>query len=240
MDLTFGEYLRAIITADVDLVPDDDRNYRIAFIEAFRRRGIYPRDVRSLSVDSLRWQQVTDKNASREHFERIGHHLREYVQATFGVRRNRREVYESERNIRAKLHEVIRQHPIELMDQFEETTGLVLQPERVPAGLKIREGGVPVFEVHAARPARRAGPDGDSVHQMVLTMTQRRRVPIDPSGPANIDNEFWFRGGCTVILDLDTLELQYAIRKRITSEARLGGNGSSYKVCRCFVACDLL
>jgi hypothetical protein len=65
VDLSFGEYLRAVVTADVDLVPDDDLTYRIAFIEAFRRRGIYPRNVRSLSVDSLRWQQVTDKSASR-------------------------------------------------------------------------------------------------------------------------------------------------------------------------------
>ena len=31
MDLTFGEYLRAIITADKDLVPNDTRGYRVAF-----------------------------------------------------------------------------------------------------------------------------------------------------------------------------------------------------------------
>ena len=55
VDLTFGEYLRALITADYDLVRDDDRGYRIALIEAFRRRGIFPDDVRTLSEDSLRW-----------------------------------------------------------------------------------------------------------------------------------------------------------------------------------------
>jgi len=53
VDINFGDYLRAVITADIDLVPDDDLGYRIAFIEAFRRRGIYPRDVRALSVESL-------------------------------------------------------------------------------------------------------------------------------------------------------------------------------------------
>ena len=42
VDLTFGEYLRALITADYDLVPDDDRGYRVAFVEAFRRRGHLP------------------------------------------------------------------------------------------------------------------------------------------------------------------------------------------------------
>ena len=42
VDLTFGEYLRALITADTDLVPNDKHGYRTAFIEAFRNRGIYP------------------------------------------------------------------------------------------------------------------------------------------------------------------------------------------------------
>src|SRR6185295_2458024 len=57
VDITFGEYLRALVTADWDLVPDDVRDYRIAVIEAFRRRGIYPRDVRTLAADALRWQE---------------------------------------------------------------------------------------------------------------------------------------------------------------------------------------
>lgn len=56
-DMTFGDYLRAIITADADLVPDDDKGYRVAFIEAFRRRGIYPLDIRTLSADNLRWDR---------------------------------------------------------------------------------------------------------------------------------------------------------------------------------------
>jgi hypothetical protein len=227
VDLTFGEYLRAIITADVDLVPNDDRYYRLAFIEAFRRRGIYPRDVRSLSVDSLRWQQVTDKDASREYFELIGNHLREYVQQTIGVRRefrkggDRRHIFKREREICEKLHGVIANHRPSMVDKFEEITGLVLTPDRVPDGLKTAEGGVPIFEVHSARPARRAGPDGDTVQQIVITITQRRRLPIDESRRISDENSFLFRGGCTVILDLDTLELQYAIRKRITSSNRI-------------------
>jgi hypothetical protein len=56
VDVSFGDFLRALITADCDMVPEDDRNYRVAVIEAFRRYGIYPRDVRTLSVESLRWQ----------------------------------------------------------------------------------------------------------------------------------------------------------------------------------------
>lgn len=220
VDLTFGEYLRAIITADVDLVPNDDRNYRVAFIEAFRRRGIYPRDVRSLSVDSLRWQPVSNQSESREHFERIGQHLQTFVQQTIGVRRERYQVFEHERLICDKVADAIRLQSPQLMDSFEETTGLALRPNSIPE-LRSGESAVPDFEVQSARPARRAGPDGDSVQQLVITITQERPLLIHPKGPRTKDNTFVFRGGCTVILDLDTLELKYAIRKRITSDNRI-------------------
>jgi len=58
VDLNFGEYLRAIITADVDLVVDDSRRYRLAFIDAFRKRGIYPEGIKTLSIESLRYTSL--------------------------------------------------------------------------------------------------------------------------------------------------------------------------------------
>ncbi|MDZ7639102.1 MAG: S8 family serine peptidase [Bryobacterales bacterium] len=59
-DLTFGDYLRALITLDSGLFPDDPLRYRVALIEAFRARGIYPHDVRTLSEDSLRWRRPSN------------------------------------------------------------------------------------------------------------------------------------------------------------------------------------
>ena len=53
VDLTFGDYLRALITADLNLSPDDDLGYRVAFIESFREWGIAPRGIRSMSVEAL-------------------------------------------------------------------------------------------------------------------------------------------------------------------------------------------
>src|SRR5262249_23174334 len=47
--------LRALITADLDLVPDDIWGYRTALIDAFRSRGIYPMGVSSYSEEALRW-----------------------------------------------------------------------------------------------------------------------------------------------------------------------------------------
>lgn len=40
VDITLGEYLRAIITSDKDLVPDDPWAYREAFVDAFRHYHI--------------------------------------------------------------------------------------------------------------------------------------------------------------------------------------------------------
>ena len=56
VDLTFGDYLRALITADFEVVPDDRFAYRIAFADSFRRWGIYPRHLQSLTPESLRWR----------------------------------------------------------------------------------------------------------------------------------------------------------------------------------------
>jgi hypothetical protein len=59
VDVTFGDYLRALITADHDLVAEKGVDQRRAIIEAFRRRGIFPSGVISLSENSLRWTAAT-------------------------------------------------------------------------------------------------------------------------------------------------------------------------------------
>lgn len=55
VDLKLGEYLRAIVTADYDLVPDDPWAYREAFVRAFRRYGVVIESVSDLSDDALLW-----------------------------------------------------------------------------------------------------------------------------------------------------------------------------------------
>ncbi len=58
VDITFGDYLRALVTADHDLYPSDDDHLRANLIEEFRLRGIYPMNVASLSDLSLRIEPV--------------------------------------------------------------------------------------------------------------------------------------------------------------------------------------
>jgi hypothetical protein len=55
VDIRFGEFLRAMVTADMDLVPDDSFGYREALIDAFLRRRILPRGVSNVSEGALLW-----------------------------------------------------------------------------------------------------------------------------------------------------------------------------------------
>ncbi len=58
VDMTLGEFLRAAITADRDLVPDDRWDYREAWIQAFKRRGIRPPGVATMSEATLAWSSA--------------------------------------------------------------------------------------------------------------------------------------------------------------------------------------
>lgn len=52
-DVTFGAFLRALVTADWELNPLDEFGLRASVIEACRRRGIYAVEAGSLSVNAL-------------------------------------------------------------------------------------------------------------------------------------------------------------------------------------------
>jgi len=60
VDVTFGDYLRALVTSDRDLYPEDRYGIRDALIQAFRIRGIYPENVNSLAEESLIWPEPKD------------------------------------------------------------------------------------------------------------------------------------------------------------------------------------
>lgn len=60
VDVTFGDFLRALVTADADLSPVDEVGLRGDIIESFRQRGIYPDGVRSLSEESVRFEDFSE------------------------------------------------------------------------------------------------------------------------------------------------------------------------------------
>src|SRR5262249_9419450 len=60
VDVTFGDYLRAIVTADYETVVSDDRGLRASMVEAFRVRGVRLEGVPSLGEESVRWPRRDD------------------------------------------------------------------------------------------------------------------------------------------------------------------------------------
>ena len=59
------------------------------------------------------------------------------------------------------------------------------------------------------------GPNGKTVNEVIISLTQQRKVPL-AAAPNQEDGEtFDFRGGCTLILDLSTLKLKYVVKKLI-------------------------
>src|SRR5207247_9392366 len=112
VDITFVEYLRGLITADSDLVEDDRYNYRVAFVEAFRRRGIYPLDLPTLSVDTLRWQGADLLTMTRKHpkmakeMKIIIEKLKSYVEACLYIS-DREILFKETRKQRALLHQTL-------------------------------------------------------------------------------------------------------------------------------------
>jgi hypothetical protein len=58
VDITFGSYLRAIITADFDLHPRDENGIRDALMQSFRLRGIVPEGAGYFSEGAIAWPRA--------------------------------------------------------------------------------------------------------------------------------------------------------------------------------------
>ncbi|MFL6856325.1 MAG: hypothetical protein ACJ8EB_00290 [Allosphingosinicella sp.] len=69
VDITFGDFLRALITADRDFYPDDTDGVREALMQAFRLRGIVAEDAASFSEDSLCWPEIAPGRLTVEGLE---------------------------------------------------------------------------------------------------------------------------------------------------------------------------
>ncbi len=215
VDVTFFEYLRALITADYDLVSDDRHNYRVAFVEAFRRRGIYPLNLdvpspdtpRTLAVDTLRWQGLAPSDfppkmraALEKQYRGILDELKRYADACLYLD-DRKTLFEVTREERRKLHD-------QLVAAFKALPAFAGE-----LGLDPKQK----FEVHELRRAMRVSPDGKYIPQLVVALTQTKEVKEDK---ANGTPPHVFRGGSTLVVDLSRSAIKYRIFKRITSTDR--------------------
>ena len=58
VDVTFGDFLRAVVTADFDLHPAEEAGVRDAFMQAFRLRGIFPESASFFSEGAIAWERA--------------------------------------------------------------------------------------------------------------------------------------------------------------------------------------
>lgn len=226
-DITFGDYLRALVTADYDMVPDDRLGYRVALIESFRRWGIVPEGLKTLSEEQLRWPYARlEYDQTGNVLASVAADMRNLIGDSLFVR-DRGKVFETLRAARARAHELIAaatasdENP-QQRQHFAKVTGLIMTPNTEIPGLNKKTNGMPSFEVHSVLPALRVSPSGDIIKQLIITLTQRLvHTRLDPTDKEA--GEFDFRGGSTLIFDLDgeAPALRYAITRPILDEARL-------------------
>lgn len=194
VDLKLGEYLRALITADYDLVPDDRLAYREALIDAFRLRRIYPPNVDSLSEDSLRWQSA------------------ELIEPTIPGLDFATLQFHGDPATPASAKELLRQARV---------LGGVLRSDHNLGCFGLTRNGntkldgdtVSVPSVQSIRSSRRVGPDGQVIFDLVAEVTQFRTVR-SLGGPP-----FRFFGGATVIIGPKG-EVRYVVAKNILNNTR--------------------
>lgn len=219
VDITFGEFLRALITADIDMVPKDVHHYRVAFMEAFRARDLLPHDVRTISEESLAWQTLDDPRPAW-----LDKAL-DKLNLGWDLDIGRSEIFQLHEKNRWCLWNVLKEAFIkdpDLCAQFGIQSG-------VPS-YRVDEQGIPVetpkdkgttFDVFSVRPARRMTPDGSFRTELVAAILQQRPVDVDPGNKGA--GQFWFRGGVTLIIDprKEHREVRYGIVKNIASERRI-------------------
>ena len=229
VDVTYGDYLRALITADADMVADDRYDYRSAFLEAFWRNGIKLRNVRSLSVESLLWRPP-EPEAGKLIQKFLGgpDHLREYTLGQ-GARASREALYLKMQANRTRLQEYIRSYP----DQDEAAAALgemwLSYGSKAPASIARDASGRSNLEVRYVRPLLRITSEGVILNDLLILITQVRDGYFDPARQEEVDAgrgkppsaDFNVHGGCTLLVDLESGQVRYAIGKRVDSERRL-------------------
>jgi len=202
VDLRFGEYLRGLITADRDLVPDDKWGYRAAFIQGFRRRGIYPENVRNLSSESLCWERPETSFSIEGMIEKL--------KLTWDLHVDRRKAFQLSMLNGSSVHKWLKEDP-GITDEDALSLGFY-RGEGKKLTVNGRSGGLRPFEVHSVRPVRRIGPDGQQRIDLVVEIAQSW-LPDEGDGK--------FRGGCTLVVDLGSRTIRCIVRKRVGHEDRM-------------------
>lgn len=224
VDITFGEYLRAIITADIDAFPDDPLNYRVAFMEAFRKWKLLPRDMRTISSETLSWSGPASAVMDRAWVK----YLIEKIDLGWNQKLSRSKIFTLNEDNRwtffHRLKAAFKKNP-DLYEQF----GLTPKVPSYNGDGTLRKqvgAGETTFDVYGVRPTRRVEQDGSFRTEIIAIIQQR--LPIRPDGAPALGGVkkgepfSWFRGGATVIIDPrdGSEEIRFSILKNTDSTRR--------------------
>ena len=218
VDITFGEYLRGLVTADVEAMPEDPWGYRVALIEAFRNRGILPRDVKTVSEETLTWNTYFDRDDSEWLKQALSR-----LNLGWNLDMDRADVYEVNKSNRwafwNALSAAFKAKPA-LMKQFGLQAGLPRYNPDGSAAVSRNKGAATTFEVHGVWPTRRVAVDGSFRTEVVAVVHQRQPLWYDEDDHSR--GFFWFRGGATIIIDPRPghEEVRYSIVKNSASPTR--------------------
>ena len=165
VDVTIGDYLRALVTADSNLFPEDERSYRLTVVESFRQQGLYPS-----RTGSLLW-------SAPQSVMGLGRAL-DGEPALASSR---------EQEFTAEAQRLQRLHSKWLIDSTHAPTpealremGLALGQD-APRTIARAGNGLPQVNIHSCRLAGRIGADARVLTEWIVSITQRRRGYVDPA-----------------------------------------------------------
>lgn len=234
VDITFGDFLRGVITADLDYVPEDTAGYRTVFIQSFREWGIHPRGVTSMGIDALVWpsgdelfgdliaaEREKERAASKQHMKMA--FLKFDKQETdWNLESDRFEVWKVQDRLRWKFWEWLRDGD-SYGHYYAQLFGIVIDSDKAPRTVYRNKKNEPAVEIHAVRPALRRTINGSVHTDLVVEITQRRRGYFDPEDQSEMDKQeghidrdkhgdFIYRAGATILIDPTTQEVRRVIR----------------------------
>lgn len=218
VDLTFGDYLRALITADHDLVPNDPWAYRVAIAESFRKLAILPENLPTFGEETLLW-----RGPESDSVEKLFQHVRKELERLDGLIH-----LDGGPGQRAVPYPGVREQSFGLIrktrrDLHDKMIAYILRLPADQRGLLGKEIGLdlsgtrPSFEVHTIALAERQGPDGRMIQQFVVTLVQTHSRQTEGSEIVEL------LSGSTILLQRSDHSVRYIIHKRPT-EKRLDKN----------------
>ncbi len=236
VDLTFGDFLRALITADTDLWPNDIRLYRVAFVDAFRKRGIYPRDVRALSEDVLRWRtpdllvgdvlkplfpwlgelgnRTRDATARTQDAQEVTSQTPCAQESAAKTQGARGALFHLLRDGRGVFHNRLEARLKEILKKDKGKDKIAKFGEALGMDFGPKESDpkeIKSFEILAINFSDRRNQDGSTSRDVIIWIVQEKPVEND---------RYRLPGGCTIIAGLDSHKVRYVVYKNIHSDRR--------------------